>query len=140
MCKYFKTKINVAQNLMDYFFLTLTVRGPLHRKDFKWKKHGGTRLISEKTEVLYVEFNNRAEATITSYSAPGDFSHNIDSVLVAKNQKKILSRSFYRSWLMSSYIEEKLFVAASVLYGCGCLFLLWKVAQNDAHCNCIIPT
>ena len=30
------------------FFLTLTVRGPFHRKDFKWKKNAGTGLISAK--------------------------------------------------------------------------------------------
>ena len=55
------------------FFLTLTVRGPFHRKDFKWKKYGGTGLISEKTEALYAELNERAEAAISSYSAPDDF-------------------------------------------------------------------
>ena len=30
-------------------------------------------------------------------------------------------------------------MAASILYGCGYLFLLWKGAQNDAHYNCIKP-
>ena len=33
------------------FFLTLTLRGPFHRKDFKCKKYWGTGLIPEKTEV-----------------------------------------------------------------------------------------
>ena len=36
-------------------------------------------------------------------------------------------------------IKEKFFVIASIMYGCGYLFLLWKGAQNDAHCNCIKP-
>ena len=31
---------------------------------------------------------------------------------------------------MSNYIEEKLFVVASVLYGCGCLFLHEKVRRT----------
>ena len=35
MCTYFKTKTDAAQNLIDKFFLTLTVRGPFHKKDFK---------------------------------------------------------------------------------------------------------
>ena len=35
MCTYFNTKTDVAQNLIDYFFVTLTVGGPFHRKDFK---------------------------------------------------------------------------------------------------------
>ena len=54
MCKYFNTKNDVAQNLIDDSFLTLTVRGPFHRKDFKLKKYGGTGLISEKMEVLCI--------------------------------------------------------------------------------------
>ena len=37
------------------FFLTLSVIGPFHRKDSSEKKDGGTGLISEKTEALYVE-------------------------------------------------------------------------------------
>ena len=53
--------------------LTLTDKGTSHRKDFKWKKYGGTGLISEKTEALYAELNERAEAAISSYSAPDDF-------------------------------------------------------------------
>ena len=52
----------------------------------------GTGLVSEKTEALRVEFNERAEATISSYSAPGAFSQHNYSVLVARNQKKIRSR------------------------------------------------
>ena len=63
MCTHFKTKTGVAQNLIDnFFFLILTVRGPLYRKDFKWKKYGGTVLIFEKMEALYVELNERANA------------------------------------------------------------------------------
>ena len=42
MYTYFNTKTDVAQNLMDDFFLTLTVRGPFYRKDFKLKKIWGT--------------------------------------------------------------------------------------------------
>ena len=38
----FKTETDVAQNLIDDFFLTLTVRGPFQSKDFRWKKNGGT--------------------------------------------------------------------------------------------------
>ena len=74
------------------FFLTLTVRWPFHRKDFKWKKYGGTGLISEKTEALYAELNERAEAATSSYSATGNFLEYIYSVLVTKNHQKIRSR------------------------------------------------
>ena len=45
-------------------------------------------LTSEKMKTLYVELRERAEAATSSYSAPGDFSQYIYSVLVAKNKKK----------------------------------------------------
>ena len=54
-----------------YFFLTFTVRGPFHRKDFKWK-YGGTGLISEKAEVLFTELNERAQAATGSRYGTGD--------------------------------------------------------------------
>ena len=44
----FQYKTDVAQNLIDDFFLTLTVRGPSHKKDLKLKKNEGTGLISQK--------------------------------------------------------------------------------------------
>ena len=56
------------------------------------KKHGDTGLISEKTEALYAELNERAQAATSSYFVAGDFSQYIYSVLVTKNQKKIRSR------------------------------------------------
>ena len=58
------------------------------------RKYWDTGLISEKTEAFHVELNERAEATTSSYSATGDFSQYIYSVLAAKNQKKIRSRCF----------------------------------------------
>ena len=45
-----------------FFFLTLTVEEPFHRKDFTRKKIWGYVLISKKTEASYAEFNKRAEA------------------------------------------------------------------------------
>ena len=66
----------------------MTVRGPFHSKDLSEKNYGGTGLISEKTEALYIELNGRAEAATSSYSAPGDILQNIYSVLVAKNQRR----------------------------------------------------
>ena len=53
------------------------------------KKYGGTALVSEKTETLYAELNERVEAAISSYSARGKFLHYIYSVLVAKNHQEI---------------------------------------------------
>ena len=78
MYTYFKTKTDVAQNLTDKFLSNFDC--------------GGMGLISEKTEALFVELNEKAESATSSYSAPDNFSQYIYSVLVAKNQKKILSR------------------------------------------------
>ena len=52
MCKYFKTKTDVAQNLID-----------------GEKKIGGTGLISEETEALHVELNERVKATRKIFSS-----------------------------------------------------------------------
>ena len=55
------------------FYLTLTFGGPFHTDDIKLKKYGGTGLISKKTEALYAELNEIAEAATSSYSSTGDF-------------------------------------------------------------------
>ena len=67
------------------FFLALTVWRYFHRKDFEWKKYGGTGLLFEKTEALHAELHKRAEAATSSYSAEVDFLQYIYSVLVTKN-------------------------------------------------------
>ena len=56
------------------------------------KKYRGTGLISEKTEALYAELNERVEAATSSCSATGAFLQCTYSVLVAKNHQKIRSK------------------------------------------------
>ena len=92
MCTYFKTETDVAEKLVDDFFLTLTVSGAFHKKDFNWKNYWGTGSISEKTEALYAELNKRAAAATNSYSVTDKFLQYIYSVLVIKNYQKIRSR------------------------------------------------
>ena len=41
------------------------------------KNYGGTGLISEKTEVLYMYFNERVEAATGSYSVTGDYFKDV---------------------------------------------------------------
>ena len=79
------------------FFLTLVVRGPFHRKDFEWKKYGGTGLVSEKAEVLYPDLNERAEAVTSSYSVTGDSLQYIYSLPVTKNHRNIRS-TLHKKW------------------------------------------
>ena len=52
-------------------------------------QYGGTGLLSQKTEALYGEPNERVEAVTGSYSAAGDFLQHIYSMLVVKNHQKI---------------------------------------------------
>ena len=81
----------------SFFFLTLVVRGPFHRKDFEWKKYGSTGLISEKAEVLYADLNERAEAVTSSYSVTGDSLRYIYSLPVTKNHRNIRS-TLHKKW------------------------------------------
>ena len=46
-------------------------------------------LLSEKMEVLYAELDERVEAVTSSYSAAGNFSQDIYSVIMAKDHQKI---------------------------------------------------
>ena len=52
-------KKNWCSSKSDRWFCdshTLTVRATFRNKDFRWKKkYGGTGLLSQKTEALYVE-------------------------------------------------------------------------------------
>ena len=86
-----------------FFFLTLSVRGPFHKKDFKWKIIGGTGLISEKMEVLYAEHNERVEAATDGYSVTGDSLQYTYSVPVTKNYQSIQSRCLVHEF-SSTYI------------------------------------
>ena len=106
MCTYFNTKTDVAQNLIDEFFSTSTVRGPFHRKDFKWRKYGGITLLSEKTEVLYAELKERAEAATGSYSVTGDSLQYIYSVPVTKNHRNIQWRCLVHEFSFADIFND----------------------------------
>ena len=93
MCTYFNAKTNVVQNLIDNFFsLTLTVRELSIGMILSEKKYGGTALISDKTEVLNAELNERLEAATGSYSVTRDLLQYIYSVPVTKNHRNIRSK------------------------------------------------
>ena len=81
MCPCFKTETDVAQNRINDLI-----------KVKKKKKKCGTGWISEKTEALYAELNEGAEAATSSHSATSNFLQYISSVFVAKNHQTIRSR------------------------------------------------
>ena len=74
---------------MIFFFLTLALRGPFHRQDFKQKKYWGTALISEKLEVLYAELSKRVEAATSNYLQQAIFCN----IFILCLQLRIIRRS-----------------------------------------------
>ena len=69
----FQNRTDVAQNLIDDFFNFRLSEGLSIGRISSKKKYRGTWLISGKTEALYAELNERAEAATSSCSATGDF-------------------------------------------------------------------
>ena len=64
----FKTETDAAQNLIQIWLSEgLSIGRVLIEKIY-----GGTGSISEKTEALYTELKERAEAATSNYSATGD--------------------------------------------------------------------
>ena len=61
-------------------------------------------LISEKTEVLDAEPNERAEAATGNYSVTGDSLQHIYSVPVTKNHRKIPSRYLVQEFTLTILI------------------------------------
>ena len=103
MCTYFKTEAKehyTGRNLNEK------------------KKYGGTGLVSEKTEPLYAELNERLEAATSNYSATGEFLQCIYSVFVAKNHQKIRSKCLDHEFSFTDIFFNP------VLYGCAFLLLL----------------
>ena len=87
------------------FFLTLTFRGPSHRKDCNWKKTWGYRAnFWKKLEVLYAELNERVEAATSKYSVTGDSLQYIYSVPVTKNYRTIRSRSLVHEFSFTDIV------------------------------------
>ena len=70
------------------------------------KKYGGAGLVSEKTEALYAELNERVEEATSSYSATSEFLQYIYSVLVAKNHQKIRSRCLVHEFSFTDIFQQ----------------------------------
>ena len=102
MCTYFKTKTDVAQNLIDDFFLTLTVRGPFHKK-----------LISE---ALYAGLTERAEAATISYSVTSNFLQYMYFVPVTKNHQNMPSRCSVHEFYITDIFLQILIMVTEQLY------------------------
>ena len=70
------------------------------------KKYGCTGSISEKTEVLYAELNERAEVATGSYSVTRDSLQYIYSVSATKNHRNIRSRSLVHEFSFTDVFND----------------------------------
>ena len=84
------------------FFLNLTVRGPFHRKDFKWKKIWRCEINFWKSG----SFVCRTKAATSSYSVTDGFLHNIFSVPVIKNHPNIRSRRLVHEFSFTNIFND----------------------------------
>ena len=80
------------------------------------KKYWGTGLLSQKTEALYTEPNERVERATGSYSAAGDFLQYIYSVIVAKNHQKIRSGCLIHQFSFTDVFLTILIMVTEQLY------------------------
>ena len=142
MCTYFKTETDVAQNLINDSFLTLTVRGTFQRKDFKWKKIREYEVNFLKNAKFvrrtFMQNYERAEEATSGYSVTNDFLQYIYSVLVAKNHQKITAFSsliFFRRYFLTILImvPEQLYWR-KILCGCFRFMCLWVFVAIKKRC------
>ena len=85
---------------------------------------------------MHAELNERAEVATSSYSVTGDSLEYIYFVLLTKNHRDIQTRCLVYEFSFTdvfdginhgyraTILKKKIFLAASILYGCGYLFLL----------------
>ena len=120
MCIYFKIETDVAQNLIDFFSLILTVRGPFHRNDFKWKKHGYMGWISEKGHFCKKNLTKERKQppVVTPQQA---------------NLYNLYSVACGYFWTMLIMVTEQLYWR-KILYGCSRSLRLWALFAIMKRC------
>ena len=117
------------------FFLTFAVRRPFNRKDFKQKNMGVQGYFLKKRKLYMQNFTKEPKQPPLVILQKSIFYNIFIRYLWLRIIRRpdyglVYEFSFtdsfqrYWSWLQSSYIEEKFFVAASVLYVCCYLSLL----------------
>ena len=92
MCTYFKTETDVAQNLIDDFFLNLTVSGPFIGTILSEKKCRGMGLIPKKPKFCKQNLTKERKPSPVVILEHAIFYNVFISVLAAKNHKKFRTR------------------------------------------------
>ena len=103
------------------------------------KRYRGKRLISEKMEALYSEFNQKMEAATNSYSPTGNFLQYVYSVLVTKNHQKIWSSCLghefsFIFFLMTLIMATEQLYWRKILRGSSCFICLWLPISIMKRC------
>ena len=103
------------------------------------KRYRGKRLISEKMEALYSEFNQKMEAATNSYSPTGNFLQYVYSVLVTKNHQKIWSSCLghefsFTFFLMTLIMATEQLYWRKILRGSFCFICLWLPISIMKRC------
>ena len=103
------------------------------------KRYRGKRLISEKMEALYSEFNQKMEAATNSYSPTGNFLQYVYSVLVTKNHQKIWSSCLghefsFTFFLMTLIMATEQLYWRKILRGSSCFICLWLPISIVKRC------
>ena len=103
------------------------------------KRYRGKRLISEKMEALYSEFNQKMEAATNSYSPTGNFLQYVYSVLVTKNHQKIWSSCLghefsFTFFLMTLIMATEQLYWRKILRGSSCFICLWLPISIMKRC------
>ena len=103
------------------------------------KRYRGKRLISEKMEALYSEFNQKMEAATNSYSPTGNFLQYVYSVLVTKNHQKIWSSCLghefsFTFFLMTLIMATEQLYWRKILRGSSYFICLWLPISIVKRC------
>ena len=103
------------------------------------KRYRGKRLISEKMEALYSEFNQKMEAATNSYSPTGNFLQYVYSVLLTKNHQKIWSSCLghefsFTFFLMTLIMATEQLYWRKILRGSSCFICLWLPISIMKRC------
>ena len=103
------------------------------------KKWGGTRFISEKTEALHAELNERDEAATSGYQCNRRVFTIYYSLLAHTNHQKLWSRCSVHGIFLQILFNDinhgyRAAVLKKNLCGCFCFIWLWLLTAIMKRC------
>ena len=103
------------------------------------EKTGGMELMSEKTEPLWAELNERAEAATSSYSTTCNVLSCTYSVSLAKKSSEVTIKVFSSLIFFNRYFNNishgyRAAILKKKFYGCFCSSWLWLLLDIMKRC------